>query len=193
MNIQSSSQRPPSSPSDTSGLRLQEIEKATQKAKVGVVGCTLAAVATYLVSGWTSDPTSSLMFQASIVSLVVGVIYAGRWSLARQLESQVQIRQLKEIIDWSEIPEGGFAQEIRFYASLEEAQERGWKVGPAAGVFRGNEVPGWIEMEGARFFFDGLISPKGTSLVPENVRVVGRLRFIMPEEQASNETPQEAA
>lgn len=186
MNIQPSSQFSQEAAPENGGLRLKEIEQATYKAKTGVIVWTLGALATYFMSGRVSDPTSSLMFQASIVSLFATVIYAGRWSLSRQMEGQVKAqRQARAPIDWSTLPEGGFSREIRFFASLEEAQERGWKMGPAGGVINAKAIPQWIEMGGDRFLFDGLTRPQGVSFVPENVRVMGQLRFVKTEVDAS--------
>lgn len=78
---------------------------------------------------------------------------------------------------------------VRAYASVQEARELGWVFGPQQGFFGGESVPAWAECEGRRFVFDGLASGNTLSgVVPEHVRVFGRLRYVQPTANATGPT-----
>ena len=49
--------------------------------------------------------------------------------------------------------------------------------GAAAAKFDGKPVPGEASFEGARYVFDGICGENVVGMVPDNIRVFGRLKY----------------
>lgn len=181
MNHQSST----STRSDTSrkeaASQLKFMDELTQRLRRTALWWVGGTLTGYIASSSLSDPASSLLYHASLACMCVSLVYVGRW--VQGLNTMAWLRARDEDgpeIDWSEIPESGAASEVRSFASVEEATERGWKAGPAVAMFNGAPVPEWMECNGKRYAFDGLTGSPNMGFVPENLRLFGRLRFLAP-------------
>lgn len=188
-----------SSQSTSSGVSLKDAhqqleaaEGASRRLQITLGVWLAAAVLSYLVSHTLSEHAASLLSQAAVVCAAMGLVYAGRWLQSLKALSWFRSRvQKPSEIDWSEIPESGTAHELRLFSSVEEATSRGWAAGPTVAMFGGTPVPEWMEYDGHRYLFDGLVSSSRLGFVPENMRVFGRLGFLASPEDSESLNPKD--
>lgn len=179
MNYQSSQPTSQNRDSQDVAVELQAVESANRRLQRNVLVWMGAAVVGFVVSEMMADPNASLLSQGAVVCSAMGLIYAGRWLQGTKTLAWLRSKnESRPEIDWSEIPESGGVSEMRLFASIEEAVKRGWVAGPVVAMFGGTAVPEWMECDGKRYAFDGLMGSSGSGFVPENLRVFGRLRFL---------------
>lgn len=135
------------------------------------------------------DPLNKSIFDfARWVSLVIALLYAGRWIQCHRMEQWLRSRFASEAEDaeagtpsssgpdWSHLPRASRLA-VRSYSSVEEALANGWSFGKTKAHYEDRPVPEWAMYEGDRFGFDGLDAGMTAGVVPENVRLFGRLRY----------------
>jgi hypothetical protein len=72
-------------------------------------------------------------------------------------------------------------REIRFFASLEEAESYGWQFGVTEATFGDQPVPRTATLHGVSYKYDGLAPERLLGSVPLNKRVFGRLLYLQIE------------
>ena len=184
MNTQPSSQPPvPGSPPPSNGLSLRMVEKVTRQTQRIALGWGVVSAIAFIVATIVPEALRGFIEFIRWLGLVVALLYAGRWIQSTRLEHwlRYQADQADDGTveqDWSSIPSPTPKQFVRSYASVSEAAQRGWAFGQEQGIYDGQPVPAWAEMEGQRFVYDGLSVPNTAGAVPENVRLFGRLRYV---------------
>ena len=183
MNIQPSS-HPPTNSNDTvaSGISLRMVERTTRhNQRVALAWGVLAAVA-FVFSSIVPENVKGFLEFFRWLGLVVALLYAGRWIQSTRLEQLIRYHADAQEggvePDWSTVPATS-RPSVRSYVSLKEAAESGWTFGETQGMYDGHPIPMWAEIGGERFVYERLADPQPAGVVPEQVRLFGRLRYVL--------------
>ena len=185
----------PSAPSDfppsEASNQLKMVEVAGRNLLRLALGWGAMAVLCFIASRLSQANPSSLALAGTGLSGAVGLIYLGRWlqnqRMERWLRHRCEASLNGQTNDFSGMGDAFSSFSVRAYSSVKEARTRGWSFGPDAGSFQGDTIPAWAQVDGQRFFFAGLAPVGGLPIVPDDVRLFGRLRYQL--QASSSATP----
>lgn len=192
MNIQPSS-LPPTKSNDTvaSGISLQMVERTTRHNQRAALAWGVLAAVAFVFASIVPENLKGFLEFLRWLGLVVALLYAGRWIQSTRLEQLIRYHADAQEgggePDWSTIPATS-RPSVRSFVSLKEAAEHGWAFGESQGTYDGHPIPLWAEMGGERFVYERLTDPHPAGVVPEQVRLFGRLRYVLAD-KANEKTP----
>lgn len=184
---------PSSAPSDLppqeASSQIRMVKAAGRNLLRLALGWAAMALLCFVASRLSQAQPSLLALGGVGLAGAIGLIYLGRWLQNRRMERWLQSRcdasldgQPRGLPD---IDESFSSFSVRAYSSIGEARSRGWSFGPHAGQFQGDTIPAWAQVDGQRFFFAGLAPAGGMPIVPDDVRLFGRLRYQLSADSAS--------
>lgn len=85
------------------------------------------------------------------------------------------------------------SDQIRVFGSLEDGQRHGWSFEEEIGRLGSTTLYLWAEFEGKKWRYDGLNASNNDAVIPEDMRVFGKVRYTESEVSSESVTNKQVA